>query len=122
MQLEHDRRIRKQIAILDNNEIENLLRLSNRGIPITTILGNYKYILIPGWVYEEVCDSEFRSNFVQGLGNQGFPIYVLYETDYTKVIPQEGKLLGLFQMAISLYAQLRGQFKKIILKNKTQWI
>lgn len=118
MRQKNNRQARKRIAIFDNNELENLLRLSNQGISIAVLLECYDYILIPGWVYEEVSDSEFRIRLVHELEDQGLPIHVLQEDNYTKVIPQEMTLIEFFSSAISPYAQLKGQFRRLILKNR----
>jgi hypothetical protein len=52
-----------KVCILDNNMIEVLTGISSV-ITQDLIFGQYDIILIPGWVYEEIQDSEVRARYI----------------------------------------------------------
>lgn len=106
------------IAVFDNNEIEKLNQLKRRGIPIGCTLAQYDFILIPGWVWEEVCDSNYRKSFVTDLMSEGYPIRIVSEKNYSKIVGEELLLLQVFEKAIMPYAELKSYFRKHILGQK----
>ncbi len=105
------------VAILDNCEIEILNRLKGR-IPVEKTLESYDYILIPGWVWEEVCDSRFRKDYIEDLIKRGFPIKILPEKRYIEVVNEELTLIKGFDMIVRIYGHVRGYFHRNILKSK----
>ena len=73
---------RRKVAILDNCEIDTLYRLKEENIPVELALESYDYILIPGWVWTEVCDSEDRKEYVKDLIRKRLPVKILLEKRY----------------------------------------
>lgn len=115
---EESRKIR--IAILDNNEIEVLLQMNREGAPVEVTLESYDYILIPGWVWKEVCDSVYRKGYIQELVREGYPIRIVRESQYNKIVDEELTLLKLFGMSISLYGELIRYLRQEILKGNAE--
>lgn len=107
-----------KIAILDNGEIESLNRLKNQGISVEMLMDSYDYILIPEWVWQEVCDSEFRKTFIEEVQEKGYPVHVISEKKYNKIVSAELTLIEVFGKVIHPYAQLVRKYKKDILKGQ----
>ena len=78
-----------KIAILDNCVVETLHNFRKNGISIDACLTQYDRIIIPGWVWTEICDSRFRKQCVEELQDKGFPIEVLDEKDYLRIVEEE---------------------------------
>lgn len=55
-----------EVCILDNNSIEFLTWIHGSISP-EKIFMQYDIILIPGWVWVEVCDSENRKSYINDL-------------------------------------------------------
>lgn len=111
---------RYKVAIWDNCEIEALYRLDSEHIPVEKTLESYDVILIPGWVWIEVCDSKYRKNYVKSLIEKGVPIKILPEGRYIEIVNKELILLKFFHMAIRPYIQIKSYFNKYILKGKEE--
>ena len=107
-----------KIAILDNCEIELLRCLRNEKVPVEETLGSYDYILIPGWVWKEVCDSGYRKAYIHALIREGYPVKILPEKKYVKLVNEELTLLSLFDMGIRPYGLLMRYLHRDILKGK----
>jgi len=58
-----------KVCILDNNSIEFLTRVKKSVSP-GKIFGQYDIILIPQWVWIEVCDSDIRKIFHNGSNSK----------------------------------------------------
>ena len=80
---------RCKVAILDNCEIETLYRLNKEKVPVEKTLESYDFILIPGWVWTEVCDSKYRKRFIKLLIKRGLPIIILPEERYIEIVNGE---------------------------------
>lgn len=79
-------RSKLKICILDNNMIEVLTRASSV-ITQNYIYAQYDIILIPGWVYEEVQDSEVRVSYINELQSRyNLNVYIIREKDYSELI------------------------------------
>lgn len=69
----------KKIALMDNSTVSFLEQVERAGISTKELLKDYDAILIPNWVSEEICDSQYRKNYIEGLHTAGLPInYGLY--------------------------------------------
>ena len=96
------------IALLDNSSIAFLQQLKRFGFASETLLSNYDVILVPNWVLEEVCDSQYREDFINDLVDFGFPIYSISEGKYSSFMgDEEINLYKIVQAAISQVAELR---------------
>lgn len=126
-----ERQEKCRIAILDNCMIEVMISLQERGIPIKRQLQSYDRVLIPGWVWVEVCDSVYRKQFIHEIQQEGCMVEIVEEREYGKIVSQELLLLRIFKMSIRPYAQLKARFHKEVLEGKeetdidywyTEWI
>ena len=105
------------IALLDNSSIAFLQQLKRFGFASETLLSNYDVILVPNWVLEEVCDSQYREDFINDLVDFGFPIYSISEGKYSSFMgDEEINLYKIVQAAISQVAEL----KKYLRQNVTR--
>ena len=50
----------RNIALLDNSSVAFLYQLKRFGLSTELLLSDYDAILVPGWVLEEILDSEYR--------------------------------------------------------------
>lgn len=126
-----ERQEKCRIAILDNCMIEVMIRLQERGFPIKKQLQSYDCVLIPGWVWVEVCDSAYRKQFIHEIEQEGCIVKIVEERKYGKIVSQELLLLRMFKMSIRPYAQLKACFHKEVLEGRdevdidywyTEWI
>lgn len=76
----------KKIALLDNSAIAYMHYLARHDYKPETILSDYDLLLIPGWVFIEIKDSEYRLQYLNTLIEFGFPIYVIFENQYSSLI------------------------------------
>ena len=107
----------KNIALLDNSSIAFLQQLKRFGFASETLLSDYDVILVPNWVLEEVCDSQYREDFINDLVDFGFPIYSISEGKYSSFMgDEEINLYKIVQAAISQVAEL----KKYLRQNVTR--
>ena len=71
------------------------------------ILEVYDLILIPGWVMEEIEDSEYRSAYVEQLCSKGYPLYWIDETKYGTLAGDEDiNLYYIVEAAVSRVSEL----------------
>lgn len=86
-----------KVCILDNNMIEILTRISSI-ITQEHIFAQYDIILIPGWVYEEVQDSDVRVKYIRELRDRHYPnLYIIDEKDYSELVDfKEADLFYIF--------------------------
>lgn len=109
---------KEKVAILDNCAVATLHRFMREGMSIEKSLDYYDRIIIPGWVWTEICDSKYRKQYIEELQEKGYPIEVLSEKDYLQVVDEELTLLRLFEEVIKPYAELRSNYWRYILKGK----
>ena len=75
-------------------------------------------ILIPQWVWVEVCDSESRKNYIEDLGNKS-KVLVIDEGDYTTLVGyKEAELYLLFLYCCYTISRVISFFKGDIQKNR----
>lgn len=107
-----------KIAILDNCMVETLHDFMRDGKSIETSLGYYDRIIIPGWVWTEICDSRFRKQCVEDLQGKGFPIEILDEKNYLQIVDEELTLLNIFEEVIKPIVALKAVYRRDVLKGK----
>lgn len=73
----------KKIALLDNSAVEFMLQLNNKGHHPDTLLQGYDVVFLPGWVVEEIQDSEFRVQYIERLARTGIRILIIEESFYS---------------------------------------
>ena len=78
-----------RIAFMDNSSLAFMHELSQKNHPADRILSVYDLILIPKWVMEEIEDSTYRSNYVEQLLAQGYPVRWIDETRYGEFVNDE---------------------------------
>ena len=73
---------------------------------------------IPNWVSEEICDSQYRKNYIEGLHTAGLPIYSIAEESYADLVNgEEANLFKIVSAAASKLGQLRGYLQQYVKKN-----
>ena len=80
---------KKHIALLDTSSISFMQTLQIKGVRSESVLKVYDLILIPQWVLMEINDAPGRANYVQGLIEQGYPIYSIEEKIYSDLANNE---------------------------------
>lgn len=84
---------KRHIALLDTSSISFMQGLKMKGLQPEAVLKDYDLILIPEWVLTEINDAQGRSNYVQALIEQGYPIYCIKEEAYSDLTnSEEGNL------------------------------
>lgn len=107
----------KNIALLDNSSVAFLEILRRNEISIDELLKPYDLIFVPGWVLEEINDSEIRSDFLSSLIDEGYPIYSIAEENYADII--DGDELNLYKIinaSVASVGQLIGYIRKNVTK------
>lgn len=105
------------VCILDNNSIEFLTRIRESITP-KNIFDQYDAILIPRWVWIEVCDSNNRKSYINSLKHYS-KVQIIDEVDYLTLINyKEVELYYLFEYCCYNVSRLVSFFKKNILKNR----
>lgn len=99
----------KKIALLDNSTISFMLNLENRGCHPAYLLQEYDVIFLPGWVAEEVQDSEFRTKYVEALYQSGIPIRLIKEEFYSDLM--EGEEIYLYHIVKASVSRLGALLK-----------
>ena len=80
---------KKHIALMDTSTISFLQSLHIKGIQSDIVLKDYDLILIPKWVLTEINDAVGRTEYVQGLIEQGYPIFRIDEENYSELSNNE---------------------------------
>lgn len=75
---------KRHIALLDTSSISFMQGLQTKGLQPETVLKDYDLILIPEWVLAEINDAVGRADYVQGLIEQGYPIFSIAEEKYSE--------------------------------------
>jgi len=106
-----------KVCILDNNSVE-FLRWVREIIDPEKIFEQYDTILIPQWVWVEICDSENRKSYVNDL-KQYLKVQIIDEVYYLILVDyKEAELYYLFLYCCYNVSRLVSFIKKNILKNK----
>lgn len=79
----------KKIALLDNSTVSFMMQLEQGGCNPDYLLQGYDVIFLPGWVAEEVQDSEYRVGYVEALYQRGLPICLIREEFYSDLMDNE---------------------------------
>lgn len=107
----------KKIALMDNSTVSFLEQVERAGISTKELLEDYDAILIPNWVSEEICDSIYRKNYIEGLYTAGLPIYSIAEESYADLVNgEEANLFEIVSAAASKLGQLRGYLQRYVKK------
>ncbi|WPX08833.1 hypothetical protein [Anaerocellum danielii] len=102
------------ICLIDNNSIEFLTYVIDK-IPPKKIFTPYDVVLIPTWVWEEICDSPHRKNYAYKIGNSSKYLHIINEYDYVYLVDhKEAELFRLFTHACYVHSILYGFLKKDI--------
>ena len=72
-----------KIALMDNSAVAFMEQMERNGISAKELLRGYDAVFIPRWVIEEVSDSSYRSEYINSLIDNGFPIYSIAEESYS---------------------------------------
>lgn len=108
----------KKIALMDNSTVSFLEQVERAGIATKELLEDYDAILIPNWVSEEICDSIYRKNYIEGLHTAGLPIYSIAEESYADLVNgEEANLFEIVSAAASKLGQLRGYLQRYVKKD-----
>lgn len=108
----------KKIALMDNSTVSFLEQVERAGISTKELLKDYDAILIPNWVSEEICDSQYRKNYIEGLHTAGLPIYSIAEESYADLVNgEEANLFKIVSAAASKLGQLGGYLQRYVKKN-----
>ena len=99
----------KKIALLDNSAISFMLQLENKGYKPETLLQEDDVIFLPGWVVEELQDSDFRVHYIEKLVQKGIPIFVIKESFYSDLM--DGKELFLYYIVKASVSKLAAFIK-----------
>lgn len=103
-----------QICIIDNNLLEKLVSVKEK-IECINVFGRYDLLLIPEWVYIEICDGEGRKQYVEELFKSDFiKCYIIAEKDYSELCGY--KELELYFIVLNCCKEM-GQLYSFIRKN-----
>lgn len=108
----------KKIALMDNSTVSFLEKMERYGISATReLLRGYDVIFIPGWVLEEVNASPYRSQYIENLISDGFPIYSIAEDSYAQFVDgEEGNLYKIVNAAVSMLGILKSYLRRNVQK------
>ena len=102
---------KKHIALMDTSTISFLQSLHIKGIQSDIVLKDYDLILIPKWVLTEINDAVGRIEYVQGLIEQGYPIFRIDEENYSELSNNEES--NLYQIVLASTYQI-GRIKSYL--------
>ncbi|WP_139905793.1 hypothetical protein [Clostridium thermarum] len=106
-----------KICILDNNSVE-FLTWVRKSVSPEKIFSQYDMILIPKWVWVEVCDSDNRKSYINDLKHCS-KVQIIDEVDYLTLVDyKEAELYYLFLYCCYNVSRLVSFIKKNILKNR----
>lgn len=120
----------RKIAILDTSSVSFLQHLNQRCQRADDILKDYDLILIPGWVWEEISDSEISVAYVEELIEKAYPIYKIDEESYSlSVDEQEWNLYQIVKASVNQLGQVKSYLRRCVEKSDpldmdayAQWI
>lgn len=106
---------KRQIALLDTSSISFMQGLQTKGLQPETVLKDYDLILIPEWVLAEINDAVGRTDYVQGLIVQGYPIFSIAEEKYSDLANnEEGNLYQIVLAATRQIARIRSYLRRYV--------
>lgn len=106
-----------KVCILDNNSVE-FLTWVRKSVSPEKIFSQYDMILIPKWVWVEVCDSDNRKSYINDLKHYS-KVQIIDEVDYLTLVDyKEAELYYLFLHCCYNVSRLISFIKKNILKNR----
>lgn len=99
--------------------IEVLTRTSSL-ITQDRIFNQYDIIIIPGWVYEEIRDSDVRVRYVNALRDvYNLKVYIIEEKDYSELVDfKEADLFYIFIYSCHLVTNLIGFINRNIINTR----
>lgn len=108
---------KRHIALLDTSSISFMQGLKMKGLQPEAVLKDYDLILIPEWVLTEINDAQGRSNYVQALIEQGYPIYCIKEEAYSDLTnSEEGNLYQIVLASTRQLAMIRSYLRRHVEK------
>lgn len=109
-----------KIALMDNSAVAFMEQMERNGISAKELLRGYDAVFIPRWVIEEVSDSSYRSEYINSLIDNGFPIYSIAEESYSELANgEEGNLYRIVYAAVSTLGALRSYMRRYVQKEDT---
>ena len=109
-----------KIALMDNSAVAFMEQMERNGISAKELLRGYDAVFIPRWVIEEVSDSYYRSEYINSLIDNGFPIYSIAEESYSELANgEEGNLYRIVYAAVSTLGALRSYMRRYVQKEDT---
>lgn len=106
-----------KIALMDNSAVAFMEQMERNGISAKELLRGYDAVFIPRWVIEEVSDSSYRSEYINSLIDNGFPIYSIAEESYSELANgEEGNLYRIVYAAVSTLGALRSYLRRYVQK------
>lgn len=109
-----------KIALMDNSAVAFMEQMERNGISAKELLRGYDAVFIPRWVIEEVSDSSYRSEYINSLIDDGFPIYSIAEESYSELANgEEGNLYRIVYAAVSTLGALRSYMRRYVQKEDT---
>ena len=106
---------KRHIALLDTSSISFMQGLQTKGLQPETVLKDYDLILIPEWVLAEINDAVGRAEYVQGLIEQGYPIFSIAEEKYSDLANnEEGNLYQIVLASTRQIARIRSYLRRYV--------
>lgn len=103
-----------KVCILDNNSVEFLTRV-NEIVGPDKIFNQYDMILVPRWVWFEICNSDVRENYVNNLKSYS-KLQIIDEIHYSELVNyREAELYYLFLYSCYNVSRIVSFIKKNIL-------
>lgn len=108
---------KRHIALLDTSSISFMQGLQLKGIQPEIVLNDYDLILIPEWVLAEISDAPGRVHYVEGLIEEGYPIFSIAEDTYTDLVNnEEGNLYQIVLASTCQIARIRSYLRRFVEK------
>ena len=108
---------KKHIALMDTSTISFLQSLHIKGIQSDIVLKDYDLILIPKWVLTEINDAVGRTEYVQGLIEQGYPIFRIDEENYSELSNnEEGNLYQIVLASTYQIGRIKSYLRRFVEK------
>lgn len=106
---------KRHIALLDTSSISFMQGLQTKGLQPETVLKDYDLILLPEWVLAEINDAVGRADYVQGLIEQGYPIFSIAEEKYSDLANnEEGNLYQIVLASTRQIARVRSYLRRYV--------
>lgn len=106
---------KRHIALMDTSSISFMQGLQTKGLQPETVLKDYDLIIIPEWVLAEINDAVGRTDYVQGLIEQGYPIFSIAEEKYSDFANnEEGNLYQIVLASTRQIARIRSYLRRYV--------